>query len=68
MTTNTKAPYNVDDFAPEAKIKRAGTIKITDVETGESEIHATYAAEDVLRLLALGIAPQNLVHYLEGGE
>lgn len=63
-----EAPFNVDDFAPEAKIKRAGTIKITDVETGESEIHTTYAAEDVLRLLDRGIAPENLVHYLEGAE
>lgn len=65
---NNPTPFNRDDLAPEATISRAGTIKITDVETGESTIHATYAAEDILRLLAQGYSPADIAGMLERAE
>lgn len=60
--------YNVDDFKPEATIKREGRIKITDVETGESEIHATYAAADVLKYLDRGYTIAQVMDILEGAD
>lgn len=58
--------YDKDDFDPEAAKQRMGIIKITDVEFGTSQIHATYAAEDVLKLLAAGHDPRNIPAIIEG--
>lgn len=55
----------MDDFIPESTIRRVGTIKITDVETGESEISATYAAADILHYLSLGYDMNKVIRIIE---
>jgi hypothetical protein len=51
-----------------ATIRRVGTIKITDVVSGKSEIHATYAAADVLKLLNEGYTIEAVISILEKEE
>ncbi|MHC4278224.1 MAG: hypothetical protein ACYSTI_13040 [Planctomycetota bacterium] len=51
-----------------ATIRRVGTIKITDVVSGKSEIHATYAAADFLRLLNEGYSVAAILSILEKEE
>jgi len=48
-----------------AFIRRAGTIKITDVDSGESTIHATYSAAEVLNLLAAGHSIDEILSMLD---
>ncbi len=57
--------HDQDDNAPESKIKRTGAIKITDVETGESTIHATYLASEMLDLLDKGHSIDEIVSMLD---
>jgi len=48
----------------EAHIRRVGTIKITDVETGEVTTSATYAAADVIDLLNDGHSIETVISIL----
>jgi hypothetical protein len=51
-----------------ALVRRMGTIKITDVKSGESEIHATFAAADVLKLLNEGRDIHAVISILKRAE
>lgn len=51
MTTNT--------------IKARGTIKITNTETGETEVSATYDAADVIKALHRGESIESIIARLE---
>lgn len=51
-----------------ATVRRVGTIKITDVVSGKSEIHTTYAAADVLKLLNEGYSVPAVISILDKEE
>lgn len=60
--------HDRDDFAPETQIKRAGTITITDTETGETTVNATFAAEDILDALRRGESIESIIARCEDVE
>lgn len=60
--------YDRDDFAPETDIKRAGTIKITNTETGAVEYSAVYDAAAILARLHRGDSIQSVIAACEAVE
>ena len=65
MMTKQEALNLEAKLSSDANIRRLGTIKITDVKSGKTEIHATYAAADILRLLNSGYSIRAVISILD---
>ena len=54
--------YHMDDFMPEAIIKREGIIRIVDEEGKIREMSAIYSIEEIICLLDKGHSLSSIIH------